>query len=166
VRRLVHLASVWTLFHFVGSQPKHVDWELIMGKLSPPLKMQAWLNSALSFHRVLKNPRSQLAFLPRNIAHVGNEQFLDEARRIKVVNGDNNSVGLTRRKFLFANAMAAGLATLPMASWAVETELEPQEQTNQNGEQNMNTIVTKDGVQIFSRTGAPASPSSSATAGR
>ena len=27
-----------------------------MGKLSPPLKIQAWLNSALSFHRVLKNP--------------------------------------------------------------------------------------------------------------
>ncbi|HWY29637.1 MAG TPA: hypothetical protein VNX46_02715 [Candidatus Acidoferrum sp.] len=44
---------------------------------------------------------------------------------------NTNCVSLSRRKFLFANAVAAGLATLPMTSWAVDAEFHPQEQTNE-----------------------------------
>jgi non-heme chloroperoxidase len=65
------------------------------------------------------------------------------------MNENTNNVGVTRRKFLFANAMADGFATLPMTSWAVDAEFHPQEQTNKKRKQSMNTITTKDGIQIY-----------------
>jgi non-heme chloroperoxidase len=55
----------------------------------------------------------------------------------------------SRRQFLINTAGAAMIASLPVTGWAAETEHQFPNQTGQKGNAVMNTITTKDGIQIY-----------------
>ncbi len=68
----------------------------------------------------------------------------------KIVTKHIGGEGLSRRRFLVNSAAgAAVLASLPMTAWAAETESQSPNQSEKKGIKSMNTITTKDGIQIY-----------------